>query len=360
MEATDKRKSKFVWLVVVTFICTCIWSGTQSKNGSASLPKLTPVTKSQLAAAPDKQTWTTLPHKRTLVVQFVSVERIDEFNLYWESHERHLMVPMNNASLLLSCPHLDTPAVLAQVAEKYNWALIKQLDHTHPLTHGPLSVFRSAKGVEIFLQPLVITFPRYYMNTPTTPHCVGRDFSLSYAMYSGAVFSYHLIQLPLLRKYDIFLKVDTDIEMKKKFPIDVGEDMIENNCHIGHTAIHAARDCERTSLQALKKATTVLGLNTPKSMNYQWCNKDNAGNQNSLIFYGNFLAFSTKLLLRTDVLKVSEYLYNEWSGGYFAARWGDQAPFAMYACHALDIPDLHNDPQVCDYRKYRDEVFVHN
>lgn len=306
-------------------------------------------------------TWSTLPSKRTLVVQFASIERIEEFNTYWQNHESRFMMHMTNASLLLGCPYLDESAVLTNIVKRHNWTLVTRLDHLHPLAHGPLSVYRTGHGVEILVQPIIISIPRYYMNSkPSPPTCDGRNWTLSYAMYSGAVFSYHLLQLPVITKYDVFVKVDTDVEFKKHVPIDIGQDMQKRSCLIGHTAIVTSSDCERDSVRALISATAHLHLSQSKSINYGWCNRNNASDQMHEIFYGNFIAFSTTLLLHPDIQVLSQYLFDDWQNGYFGSRWGDQAPFILYTCHLLDIPNLRNDTQVCDYSEYRNSIFVHH
>jgi len=303
--------------------------------------------------------WETLQHKRTLVVQFASVERLDEFNLYWRSHELHLLGNLNNASLLLACPSLDAPKVLEQIIKYNNWTLVGTYAHHHPLVYGNLLRFQTPYGVDILFQPIVITLPRHYMNNPTIPTCYSSTFSLSYVMYSGAVFSYHLMELPLLSKYDFYMKVDTDVKFSDDIPFDITEDMSSRNCLIGHSSIHGSGDCEDGNLKALLQGSKELELDAPKSSGYNWCNRNGDGSEGSLIFYGNFLVFSTKILLHPDVVKIRQYMYEKYADGYFAHRWGDEAPFVMYVCQALDIPDLKDDPQICDYSGLRNSVFTH-
>jgi hypothetical protein len=307
-----------------------------------------------------KDNWKALQHKRTLVVQFASVERLKEFNLYWRSHELHLLGNMNNASLLLACPSMDASKVMEQVIKYNNWTLVGTYTHHHPLAYGNLLQFQTPNGVDILFQPIVITLPRSYMNNPTIPTCADKTWSLSYAMYSGAVFSYHLMELPFLSKYDFYMKVDTDIEFSSDIPFDITEDMSSRNCLIGHTSIQGSGSCEDGNLKALLQGTKVLGFDAPKSVGYNWCNENGDGNKGSLIFYGNFLVFSTKVLLHPDVVKMRQYMYEEYTDGYFTHRWGDQAPSIMYICQALDIPDLRNDTQICDYSRLRDSTFTHH
>jgi hypothetical protein len=179
-------------------------------------------------------------------------------------------------------------------------------------------------------------------------------------MYSGAVFSYHLMELPFLSKYDFYMKVDTDIEFSSDIPFDIMEDMSVRNCMVGNSRILPSSDCEDGNLKALLQGTKDLELDAPKSAGYDWCNQNGDGNKGSLILYGNFLIFSTKVLLHPDVVKMRRYMYEEYTDGYFTHRWGDQAPFVMYICQALDIPDLEEDPQICDYSGLRDSVFTHH
>lgn len=306
------------------------------------------------------KTWKALEHKRTLVVHFASVEILDEFNLYWRSHEIHLFRKLDNSSLLLACPSHDTPEVMEQIIRHNNWTLVGAYGHQHPLAYGDMLRYQTPNNVDVFFQPIVITLPRYFMNKPTVPTCQSRKWSLSYAMYSGAVFSYHLMELPFVSKYDYFMKVDTDIEFSSDIPFDITDDMSTRNCMVEHSSIRHSTDCEEGNLKALLHGTQNLGLDAPKSVGYDWCNQNGKGTKSSLIFYGNFLIFSTKLLLHSDVAKIRRYMYEEHADGYFTHRWGDQAPFVMYVCQALDIPDLRNDPQICDYSVLRESIFSHH
>lgn len=315
---------------------------------------------SDLHVQSSSASWETLQHKRTLVVQFASVERLNEFNLYWTSHELHLMGHLNNASFLLACPSLDAPKVLEQIIKYNNWTLVGTYTHHHPLTYGNLLQFQTPNGVDILFQPIVITLPRYYMNNPTIPNCDGRPWPLSYAMYSGAVFSYHLMELPILSKYEFYMKVDTDIEFSSNIPFDISEDMNTRNCLVGHTSILGSGNCEEGNVKALLQGANYLGLHAPKSVGYDWCNQNGEGNKGSVIFYGNFLVFSMKIILHPDVVKLRQYMYEEFTDGYFTHRWGDQAPFVMYICQALDLPDLKDDPQICDYSGLRGSIFTHH
>ena len=307
-----------------------------------------------------------LPNKRVVVAKFISIEKIEEFLDSWPNHEDRLLQKTHNSSVLLTCPSTDAESIKRGVLDRLQWSLIEQYDHEHAFANGPLLHYKTLSGVDILLQPMNLHLPRPYLQNPTAPTCTRnsknepKTWSLSYALYSGAVFSYHIIQLPVLSKFDYFLKVDTDINFIKDMPFDIGEEMDKEGCLIGHSQILTSSDCEDGALDAVLEATEVLQLEPPKSIGYGWCNEQLANFKPSLIFYGNFLAFSThNLLLHPHIQSISRYMYEDYKDGYFGHRWGDQAPFVLYACDLLDIPDIHNDSRVCDMEFLRDDVFIH-
>jgi hypothetical protein len=307
------------------------------------------------------RTWDSLPNKRLLVVQFISKERVNQFVDSWPSHEDRLVSKTRNSSILLACPHTDFQNITQGVVNQFKWRLVEEFDHAHSFANGPLLHYKTLGNVDILLQPMNLHLPSYFLQNPTAPTCHrNRKWSLSYALYSGAVFSYHLIHLPLLNKFDYFLKVDTDIKFLKTMPFDIGEYLAARNCLIGHSRIAHSTDCEDESLTGVLQATKALKLSPPKSTGYRWCNQNFADVKPSVMFYGNFAAFSThNLLLHPHVQSISRYLYEDFQDGYYSHRWGDQAPFVMYACYLLDIPDIENDEKVCDVSFLRDDIFRH-
>ena len=143
-------------------------------------------------------------------------------------------------------------------------------------------------------------------------------------------------------------------------PFDIGEKLDMKGCLVAHSEVHPSEDCEEGALDALWEASKALQLEPPKSKNYAWCNANFENMKPANIFYGNFLAFSThNLLLHPHIQSISRYLYEDYQDGYFVHRWGDQAPFIMYACYLLDIPDIYYDPKVCDMSYLRGDVFEH-
>jgi len=315
---------------------------------------------------PHDEHWSGLPEKRLLVTRFASGDRTEEFNMNWLEHEIFFMAQQRGASLLLACPAADTKILLEQVVEANEWVLVGSWDHDHPFAHGPLLQYRTSdEGIDVFFQPMHLPFPKHYnpsMNgSKPLAACAKRRFTWEYALYSGAVFAYQMIHLPILAKYDYFMKLDGDLVFRNYFPVDVGADMEEKGCIVGHAAIHRSGDCEARNLEALLAADQALGWPKPKSLAYNWCNVDGKGEKGDVVFFGNFQVYQTKgFLLSPQIQSISTYMYEEWVDGYFTHRWGDQGPFVMYVCQMLDLPDLEKDPRICSYAEHRESgLFVH-
>ncbi len=212
------------------------------------------------------------------------------------------------------------------------WKFVEKFDHSHSFANGPLLHYKTLVNTDILLQPMNVHLPRHYLSQPPkNPTCYnGRIWSLAYALYSGAVFSYHILYLPVLEKFDYFLKVDTDIDFLKDMPFDIGEKLDTEGCLVAHSKLETPDDCENDALKAVLEATDVLHLKPPESKGYGWCNENLANLKPSTIFYGNFVAFSThNLLLHPHIQIISRYLYEEYPDGYYVHRSGDQAPFIM-------------------------------
>jgi len=307
--------------------------------------------------------WSNLPHKRLLVTQFASGDRAQQFNKNWRNHEEKFMKQQQDASLLLACPADDRQTLMDQVVLHNNWTLVGSWDHAHSFAHGPLLQYRTpGEGIDVFFQPMNLSFPKYYEESDPKPipTCAkGRHFSWQYALYSGAVFAFQMIHLPFLDRYDYFMKIDGDLTFGDSFPLDIGADMEQRGCVVGHAAIHGSGDCEARNLEALLAADEALGWPKPKSLAYHWCNEDGKGEKGNLMFFGNFAVYRTKgFLLSPEIQSISRYMYEEWRDGYYTHRWGDQGPFVMFACQMLDVPDLEKDAKICSYAELRESKMI--
>lgn len=304
-----------------------------------------------------------LQKKRTLVLQFISIEKIAQFNRFWPSKERHLFNSMTNLSVYITFPHIDAPEVARSMIKEHKWVYLGKHIHAHMFAQGDIVEYVTPYGTQMFLQAVIVHLPRYFLNLRPAPPINARcgkqrpAWPLSYAMYSGAVFSYHLLQLPLLRLYDYVLKVDADIGFKQDMPYDIGTQMERRGCIIAHTSIYKSTLCEADSTVALSQYLSKSNR-TLSRVNKRWCSYLN--NRVRYYFYGNFIGLKTSFIHAHDVVKLAEYLYEEWDRGYFLHRWGDQAPFTMYLClMANSNAKIHNSSLLCDFSLLRHKVFEH-
>lgn len=306
--------------------------------------------------------WNSLPNKRSVFIMFLSADILHKVK-FWSDQELFLS-KQRNVTLLLSCPHSDTTAIRNFFTEQHNWELQGEYVHPHEFVFRQrMHRYLTPKGIEVLFQPIIAHLPSYYLQArpPLVPSCAGHVWPISYALYSGAVFSYHLPRLPVIQKFDYLIQMDIDTAPKSDFNVDIGEDMAEKACLVMHTGARTTSDCEAGNYAALLRASIDLNLGQPKSGGYDWCNRDLNNSATRYAFEGNFLGFATSLIRQPDVLRVSEYFYESHQPGYFTHRWGDQGAQILYVCQMLDVLDIKKpDPQVCDYEKYRVKYFSHH
>ena len=184
-----------------------------------------------------------------------------------------------------------------------------------------------------------------------TAFCNSRSWPQRYALMSGAFFVFHLLRSPLLQRYQIYAKIDSDVCMLKQLPIaPVLEAFGSRETLVFHTAIHRASDCERDVLTQLRQYRQARGL-LANPMD-AWC----SASQLSEIFYGNFVFYNVSFMTSRAALTLTSYLYEERGDGFFKNRWTDQAIPPALICGTtspVGAPMLSEDPRVRDGRALR-------
>ena len=299
-----------------------------------------------------------LPEKRVVFTHFVSSERVNELSKYWEGNSMNLYRGRSNSSsVLITFPGEESEAITARLVQKLSLVEQGRFAHQCPICMGSLKLFRDPNNVDVLLQGVNVYLPPKLLDKKRIePKCAGRSWSLSYALYSGAFFSYHAVQLPILRRFAYFMKIDSDIGFYQRVPQAAYDNAFWSGGQIIQSAILPSVHCNAGSTNAVREYAQHMHLE-PLSLQYEWCNPGGESSKVGLIFYGNFVGFSMDLVNRFD--EMAEWLYLTHVGGYFGARWGDQAPWMIYTCFYLDIPDIRNDPQVTDISSWRDEYFKH-
>ena len=171
--------------------------------------------------------------------------------------------------------------------------------------------------------------------------CASTTWSRDYAMYSGAFFAYHLLREPILKRYKFYVKIDMDICVHRKIPLEL---LFSNDSRtlVSHTSIVPSSDCERNVLQATR-AYKLKMMDTRRTS--AWCDDIKLRE----IIYGNFVVFNSTFMTSKSVLNFTNFLYNSYGKGYFEYRWGDQALVPSLLCGVAPLPGVSKmslDPRV--------------
>lgn len=96
----------------------------------------------------------------------------------------------------------------------------------------------------IFTQGAVIDLPGYAFTIKKLPICAKRSWSLGYAAFSGAFFSYHMIRLLSVKPYQYVMKMDLDIHMLYTFPVEhTFSELVVRQPVIAHTCVKEYQAC---------------------------------------------------------------------------------------------------------------------
>lgn len=184
--------------------------------------------------------------------------------------------------------------------------------------------------------------------------CASITWSRDYAMYSGAFFAYHLLREPILKRYKFYVKIDMDICVHHKIPLEL---LFSNDSRtlVSHTGINPSSSCERDALQATR-AYKLKVMDTRHTS--PWCD----GIKLREIVYGNFVVFNSTFMTSKAVLNFTKFLYHNYGKGYFEYRWSDQALVPSLLCGVSPLPGVSKmslDPRVRNLKFLRDNYFNH-
>ena len=263
---------------------------------------------------------------RLLTVHLVTPRVVPELAMRLPSFDRLYYQRQPQHAVLVAVPRgcgLAAPAVAEQLG-------LTPGGHSHAYALGT-----SRTTIQVLSLDASLPHGMHAVNrTAPVATCAGMAWSRDYALYSGAWFSYHLLRLPILRNYEFYVKVDTDVMFVAPMPDLVAILAAHPMAQIAHTGLRRSNDCERGIMRAVHR---FEGASNSSALS-QWCN-----DPISHYFYGNLLAFRTSFMTSSRVLALSAHLYeHEWrgyfGGGPLGSRWGDQAPYVAFACYALHTP----------------------
>lgn len=359
----------------------------------------------------------TKAHRQLLVATFLTSGYLQEYLKNWQRLHENLYTTLSNGSVLIAAPHASLPAIMAATTRRgCAWAgalnrepsdlcearmaaaaaahvaspMLRLDDAGHALLFGP-SFEWDLGGVEYLFVGFVVEPPVHWLDSLGGPKasaaasCAvnGRvhTYSYNYCMYSGAVYSYQLLKLPLLGRYAFLLKVDSDIVFHRRLTFDLGGYLVKERerttppLAIAHTGLvhepHAGVNCQRgihAALHAFVRGETARHerAHSPmvaRSGRHSWCSDEGLS---SFYLYGNFVAFATAFVRAPRVQALATYLYHEAWQGYFVFRWTDQAANMAFMCLEMDVStaqllnqNVSSNGQVLHLRGLRHHVFEH-
>jgi hypothetical protein len=209
------------------------------------------------------------------------------------------------------------------------------LDGTILTTHE----YRSESGRgRVYLADFQMPYPDYIKRNMTileekmedcpAPH----DYVQGTRYYSGEA-----LQLGILKDYDYFLKVDSDVFMNATIPFNMLHDMRIQGAIYGHTGLFKnglSACCKGIKAGRLEfeKMATDLTMRPEWASKINWkgpCSAGVAKFERSVDeYYANFIIMETKFWQSKPVRAFGKY-FNEIYPGFFRYRWGDQPFFAM-------------------------------
>lgn len=216
----------------------------------------------------------------------------------------------------------------------------------------------STRGTRILVKGRLFELPLYIQREPEVLQdplwlgCNGHRRSVSYNLYSGAVFSHHIFSEPLLDEFDYVFKVDLDIQFLKLIPFPPSLLMRNKDCLFLHSSIDNGKsNCNQGVVEAAKAFSNIIRMSS-NSFGFEWCDVPH-------YFSGNFVGYNMAFLSSPKQQYFSRWLYECVKDGYFRYRWGDQAPYPIYLCLWRHIPDIKNSSDICSIHSWRDDIFQH-
>jgi hypothetical protein len=301
------------------------------------------------------------PVRHAVVNIFGSLERNESartLKFYFPGLDEYLLSPYQLTYVFLyDFPNMSKSSLDLEDIFRNNLKWVKRLQGQDS-SQSADGEWQSLLGTRIIVKGRKFELPLYLQREPELLNnlswlgCVGIRRSPSYNLYSGAVFSHHILSDPSLDEFDYVFKVDLDVEFFKKAPFSPSLLMKNSKCLFLHSTIKSEKsDCNTGVIEATKDFANILGR-SPYSQNYEWCKVP-------YYFYGNFVGLNLEFYSSPAQQYFSRWLYECVKDGYFRYRWGDQAPFPMYLCLTRVIPNLVNNSDVCSVESWRGSIFEH-
>jgi hypothetical protein len=224
-----------------------------------------------------------------------------------------------------------------------------------PTVFSP-TVFLASSTVQ---DPVYIQQNPSLLNIPITPRsCQAPKSYIQATRY----YTRELLHLAILKEYDYFIKLDTDILLTRTIPFNLLHDMSVKGAVFAHTAQYLPKGSKTCAMgiqaAVLNFTSTMSSKLNPKSgppeLEQGWrgsmCSVSPEVQRDTDEYYTNFVLGLVKFWQSPFVLAFSTFL-NEFPEGFFRYRWTDQI-FWHYAM-ALFLKGRSFQDYVVDYTDLR-------
>jgi hypothetical protein len=202
------------------------------------------------------------------------------------------------------------------------------------------------------------TFDTPYINNSLKSWCAGTWWQYEYSLFSGAWWVSTLLHMSFMKEYKYYIKMDTDIHFFKPAPSLTTLIKMWNYPSIVHTAVHRLRFVG----DDVKAGHCSLNIDKATRLYETQYNRNSVsrcfGESHISYFYGNFVIYSTALMMSERTINFADFLYNNYSDGYFKHRWSDQPSITALVCHSLKVSANLEGPNV-SYWNGRGRFFEH-
>ncbi|KAL3919198.1 MAG: hypothetical protein SGILL_003876 [Bacillariaceae sp.] len=253
--------------------------------------------------------------------------------------------------------------------EALEYSYVPPWAKSQPSTEAP-----SLSPIKIFVATTKVRYPPYIRNNPSLlglrqlgpPGCSAR---LTY-LQGCRWYTQEMLHLRILKEYDYFFKIDTDIIFHNFPSFHVLQDMRKKGAVLGHTAEYPEGDgsCAIGILDAIQNfTTTIAAVSTstqraaaPTSPLPSWkgtmCSSQAPQVQRDADqYYCNFIIGRVDYFTSPWVLQFANFLSNH-PNGFFRQKWGDQIYWHFAMGLFLDGGNNSNsfaDKYVVDYTDLR-------
>jgi len=127
--------------------------------------------------------------------------------------------------------------------------------------------------------------------------------------------------LPVLRKYEYWIKVDVDIWMFRPFPFNLVDTLAASGAIFAHTGFaNNGNGCSRNLHASILNFTDTHKIKIVSEAEKWWKDDD-------AVFYSNFVISSVAFHTSQWPMELARFLNEDVVDGFFRYRWTDQSLF---------------------------------